>query len=365
MRSRKPALNIYIVLIIIILGLVLSACSTSQPSSTPTSTATIETPTAPLAAPSATFTATPPTSTAILLAPQESDPALREQLQGVLAELSDSAGLQFQVLEGLSAQEVHPGIKIVIAIAPDPGIASLADSLPDTQFLAVGIPDVQPDDNLSVIDLPPDRPDQLAFAAGYLAATITQDWRVAVVSGEASPSSRAAEVGFTNGVYFLCGLCRPVVPPFPIPGYPLAAQLPLAYTPEERQSALDYFQTWQVSTIYVAPEASDPALLKEIADAGINIIGTGSPPNEARANWVASIGPGDLTEAVQQTWHELLDGQGGENLSLPLALKDVNPQLLSPGRQRLVEEMLVDLMAGYIDTGVNPASGESSSSGGG
>jgi hypothetical protein len=44
---------------------------------------------------------------------------------------------------------------------------------------------------------------------------------------------------------------------------------------------------------------------------------------------------------------------------LPLALQHVNPQLVSPGRQRLVEEMLAELRAGYIDTGVDPATGES------
>lgn len=359
MRSRNPAENIYIYLIVWVLVLVLSACSAVQPSPIPTPTAVIETSTVPPVTPSATFTATPPAPSVILLAPEESEPALREQLQEVLEELSASADLQFQVAEDLSSQEVHSNVEVVVAIPPDPGIASLAASAPETQFLAVGIPNVQPDGNLSIIDLPPDRPDQLAFAAGYLAAAITPDWRVGVISGEDSPAARAAVLGFTNGVYFLCGLCRPVVPPFPIPGYPLFAQLPLAYTPEERQSALDYFQTWQVSTVYVAPEAADPGLLKEIADAGMNIIGTGSAPSEARANWVASIGPGDLTGAVQQTWQELLDEQGGQSLSLPLALKEVNPQLLSPGRQRLVEEMLADLQSGYIDTGVDPETGES------
>ena len=42
-------------------------------------------------------------------------------------------------------------------------------------------------------------------------------------------------------------------------------------------------------------------------------------------------------------------------LALPLGLAETNSDLLSPGRQRLAEEMLNDLNAGLIDTGVDPA----------
>jgi hypothetical protein len=114
-----------------------------------------------------------------------------------------------------------------------------------------------------------------------------------------------------------------------------------------------------VGTVYVAPEVSDPGLLKALADAGINMIGTGSPPPDIRSNWVAGIGFSDPVTAVQELWPALLDGQGGKSVALTVELKDVNPQLVSPGRQQLVEEMLLDLQAGYIDTGVDPATGES------
>jgi hypothetical protein len=54
----------------------------------------------------------------------------------------------------------------------------------------------------------------------------------------------------------------------------------------------------------------------------------------------------------------LLNGDGAIILELPLGFTAVNPDLFSPGRQRLTETMLADLMAGYIDTGVDPATGE-------
>jgi hypothetical protein len=43
----------------------------------------------------------------------------------------------------------------------------------------------------------------------------------------------------------------------------------------------------------------------------------------------------------------------------PLGFTGTNPDLLSPGRQQLVETMLADLLAGFIDTGVDPQTGES------
>ena len=45
---------------------------------------------------------------------------------------------------------------------------------------------------------------------------------------------------------------------------------------------------------------------------------------------------------------------GGQNLSTPLFLTDINPDLLSEGKQRLVEEVLSDLQAGFIDPDVSP-----------
>jgi hypothetical protein len=74
-------------------------------------------------------------------------------------------------------------------------------------------------------------------------------------------------------------------------------------------------------------------------------------------NWVLSFSSDPLAQ-VQAVLPNILAGQGGQNLPLPLEFTQVNPELLSPGKQALVEQVLVDLLAGYIDTGVDLASGE-------
>jgi hypothetical protein len=45
-------------------------------------------------------------------------------------------------------------------------------------------------------------------------------------------------------------------------------------------------------------------------------------------------------------------------VALPLTFLDVNPDLFSPGRQRYAQEVLTDLLAGFIDTQVDLATGE-------
>lgn len=355
-------LNVYqrwmLVLTLVFLSVLLSACDSQQPSPVPTAAQEIVSTPQPTSTASPTLTPTPAQPTVILLAAPDADASLVDGLQARLEEFSAQQGWQFELKEQLSPSDLGDNIRLVVALAPDPGLVELAAAAPQAQFLAVGIPGIQPTDNLSSVSAGGIRPDQLAFTAGYMAAAITEDWRVGIISEADTAAGRAAELAFTNGVFFLCGLCRPVNPPFPIPGYPLVAQLSAGADQAERQSAIDLFKLWQVGTVYVAPEVVDPELLRELADAGLRMIGTQSPPADVKSSWVATLGSGDLLSAVDELLPVLLGGQGSQDNQLPLTISDINADLLSPGRQRLVEEMLVDLMAGYIDTGAGLETGE-------
>ena len=348
------------ILTLLVAGSVLQACSNQQPTPLPTAIP-VENPTAqPTQTATPTFTPTPEQPLVILLAEPDADPSLIDALQARLSEFATQEDLRFETRSQVSPSDLESDVRLVVATAPDPGVAALAAAAPQVQFLAVGIPDIEPAANLSSVDAGEMPPDQLGFAAGYLAATITEDWRVGVISEADTVAGNAAKLGFTNGVYYMCGLCRPVNPPYPIPGYPLVAQLSPGAGQAEWQSAVDIFQEWQVGTVYIAPEVAEPGLMQELADVGIQIIGTQAPPAGLKANWVASLGLSDPVDAVNTLLPSLLDGQGEQSIQLPVTLSEINSELLSPGRQRLVEEMLVDLTAGYIDTGVNPETGESS-----
>jgi hypothetical protein len=58
----------------------------------------------------------------------------------------------------------------------------------------------------------------------------------------------------------------------------------------------------------------------------------------------------DTVKAIQTAWPNLIAGQGGINVQSPLGLADVDPDLLSAGKLRLVQETLDALLAGRIST---------------
>jgi hypothetical protein len=327
----------------------------ATPEASPVVTLPAESPTAlPAATEAVVATSTPAPSSAqvVLIALPDSDPGEATALQDTLSELAAQDGLTFETATDLSSLTFGPDTRLVVALPPDPGIANLAAANPQVQFLAVGIPDVQVADNLSLIGSGGERLDQQGFLAGYLAAVITQDWRVGVISQSDSPAGNAARNGFINGVIFYCGLCRPAYPPFI--QYPIVVDLPAGTDP---QTALDTLVNNAVKTVYVFPGAQSEALLNLLAQAGLQIITSGAPSPQITDQWVAGIST-DMMGAVRQVWPSLLAGEGGLKLSTPLALVERNAALFSPGRQRVVDKILTDLLAGFVDSGVDPQTGE-------
>jgi hypothetical protein len=82
------------------------------------------------------------------------------------------------------------------------------------------------------------------------------------------------------------------------------------------------------------------------------MIGTISPEQQP-AGWVMTIQP-DLMKGIQNAWPGLISGQGGITFPSPLGLADIDPNLLSEGKLRLVEQTLTQLQSGQISTGAAP-----------
>ncbi|MDD2696455.1 MAG: hypothetical protein PHD58_11080 [Anaerolineales bacterium] len=313
-----------------------------------------------------TSTSTPPLSetpnppSIVLVATPSADPALAASLQERLASLAEEAELHFETRPALTPADL-PGANLRVAVllgADDALLTSLASAAPEVQFLAIGSSNLEPSPNLSLVSFQAQRADLQAFLAGYIAAAVTEDWRVGVVSEAGTPNGKAARNGFTNGVFFFCGLCRPVYPPFPIPGYPLTWELAAGGGGADWEAAMAYFKEWSVKTIYVADPLAEAPLLDAMAASGFNLIASPAPTAATQSVWIASVGSADLLQAVEALWPDLLAGKEGARLDLTLAITHANPALFSPGRQDYVAHMLADLQQGYIDTGVDPASGE-------
>ncbi|MFC2053265.1 hypothetical protein ACFLV7_03060 [Chloroflexota bacterium] len=342
-----------VLLTIIILG---AAACNSETQKTATQTGSAET-----IALLPTDTPTPaPSPTAlqplvILYAPPGSDDSLVNDLQSELSELAAQDGLRFDTRSQMLESDFEEDLRLVVVLPPDPGVLNLTQSYPQVQFLAIGISDLEAGGNLSIIGTGGDRPDQQGFLAGYLATVVTPDWRVGIISQGDTSSGMAARNGFVNGVVFYCGLCRPVFPPFY--QYPSFYDLPGGASQEEQQVAADFLIGQSVKTVYVFPGKTDSFLMEYLAQAGLNLISANTPPTGVQNNWIASVQT-DLVSSVREVWPRLVNGESGISMELPLIIANRNAGLFSPGRQRHVEKILSDLMAGYIDTAVDPLTGE-------
>jgi len=324
------------------LGLVaiLVACGQNVPDATPTPI-----PTNTLI-PTATFTATPSTPLAILVMPADLDPAMYELYQSTVYDLAQQAGFRFQVRNSLSEADLEPTLRVVIALPPDPGpgIAALAAAAPQTQFLAINIPDLTAGGNISVL-ANNIQTDIVAFMAGYIGALITEDYRIGMIYPDGNAEALSALDAYTNGKTYSCGICRPY---YYLPyDFPQSIPIPATEPPENYGGYAVYLiQQREVDFIYVYSDIATPELLAYVGSSGAVQVGS-SPQGSIPLYWAASITP-DTIGAIQTAWPNLVAGQGGQAVQSPPKLTDVDANLLSPAKQAEAEQVLSELLAGRI-----------------
>lgn len=331
------------ILLLLLLSLLLSACGTQ------TATPTVESTVTATSTPEAT--ATPPYPMAVLVIPVDLPDSLAQLYQTTIYDLAQQSGLHFQVLNALDPADLDDSVKVVVALPPDPGIAELAAAAPQTRFLAVNIPGVTAGGNVSTIGGAGDSPDIPAFLAGYMAAMLANDYRTGMIGEKDSAGSDIATRAYANGRQFYCGLCNPVAPPWY--EYPIVVDMPVDAPEGEANAYADALKDRLVQVAYIYPSVQMPSQVSYMASLGMAMIGEEHPPEEARANWIATIQP-DWIAAVQSAWLDIIAGNDGRSYPSPLTLTDINPDLLSEGRQRLAQQMLEDLLAGRVGTGVQP-----------
>lgn len=353
---RQYFRTIYIILLISLV-LMLSACSVIAPTTKPSATPSPSLTPTNTQTPTLTPTSTPQPAFAVLLAAPGADQAQVDALQLALNDLIIQAGLQWQVRQQLTVEDLIPELRLVLAVPPDPGLEQLIAAAPETQFLALGFPGLPAAPNLTTIGSDGSHPDQQGFIAGVIAATLSYDWRVGVISLSDTVEGRSARTGFLNGTIYFCGLCRPAHPPFY--EYPIYFELPTTATSVEWQEAANYMVDHVVQTVYVFPGAGDASMLSILANAKVNIIISGKPAPSAQSAWVVSLTT-DPIPLIQDQVAGLLDGSisGGQSLVVPIQFTQVNPLIFTPGKQKMAEQVLSDLQAGFIDTSVDLTTGE-------
>jgi hypothetical protein len=329
----------------------LSACSIGKPAEPTTMPI-------PTVIPTPTSVPTPESPLAILVVPADMEKSASDAYQKVVYDLAQQSGMRFQVRNTFSLSDIEPGMRIVIALPPDPGIGAIAAAAPNVQFLAINIPGVVAGGNVSVLagngqfDVP-------AFLAGYAAAVISDDFRIGMILPKDNASAQQAARAFANGAAYHCGLCssyRLYLDPNGIAiRYPQYAEIPANEDPSRFGGWANYLVgSLKVDALYVYPDPGIEVrqLFDSLGQTGAQIIGT-TLPDPRPAGWVMGI-QADAVKAIQVAWPELVAGRGGQSVPSPLGLADVDPNFLTPGKQRLVQKVLEDLQAGRIATGVGP-----------
>jgi hypothetical protein len=267
--------------------------------------------------------------------------------QKTVYELAQASGFRFQVRNTLNAMDLtDPTLKVVIVLPPDPGVMTYASTAPNVQFLAVGIQNLTAGGNVSVL-ASTDQVELPSFLAGYVLSMLVEEYHIGMIMPKDSADAQRAFYAFTNGKTYYCGLCRTFY--LTDVGYPQYVEVP---ADEKADRYGGYAQVLindrDVDALYIYPTLSDPDFLTYLGSQGVYMIGT-SMPEPRPGGWVMTINA-DTVKAIQTAWAPLIAGQGGQAIQSPLGISDVDASILTPGKLRLAQKLLEDLLAGRILT---------------
>jgi hypothetical protein len=351
-EMNKP--SVCKVIVMLIITLLLTACTNGAPADQTREPSGIITPVIPTDTLALTKTPTADSEDVILIVPPESESEVAIRIEEALKTLAQQANLSWKKVASIQEEGIHASLRVVIALGPDPGLAQLAKQMPQVQFLGVGIEDLEISDNVSRITAEGMRQDIQGFLAGYMAAMIAPDWRAGVISHTGNGEGRAAGEGFMQGARYFCGQCRPSFPPFT--KYPIALNLASPESPWE--AGVREMLQKSVKVVYIYPEIDTQTLRDSLAIEGVAMIGgNGHPEGIIQEYWVASVRP-DPSGVLMEIWESLIRGEGGISKPMPLVLEDVNRAWLSEGKERLVMAVVQEIFDGFLDTGVDPKTGE-------
>ncbi len=335
--------------VVLIILFLTSACNLGRPpEATPSAAAS--------AVPSPTSIPSPSTPLAVLVMPADMDKTLSDAYQTTVYDLAQASGLRFQVRNTFTPADVDPSLKILIVLPPDPGVAALAAAAPKVQILAINVPSVTASGNVSTLATN-DRPDIPAFVAGYTAAMISDDYRAGMIIPKGDATAQVAAAAFANGMAAYCGICTSFRLYMDQTGagisFPQYVQIPTDEAPNRFGGYVNYLiGSQKVDAVYVYPDPKIAVqqLFDALGQTGAQTISV-TIPSQKPAGWVMAIRLDEM-KAIQNAWPMLMSGQGGQAVPSPLGLSQVDPSFLSPGKERLVEQVLDELQSGQLVTGV-------------
>jgi len=335
--------TVSVLLLMVVLGIV--GCTTQTPITTEQPEEVLEETLTPTAVDTAAVpTATQSISDVLFAAGPDADPFQAAQIQTALDALILDGEQRLVVESGISPDQVTDNVEVVVGVGPGLDLANLAAAAPQTQFVSVGQPGVVPSTNLSVIGDPLIDQQHQSFLAGYLAALTSSDYKVAALIPSDSEQTDIMLDSFLIGTRFFCGICKPLYPPYNT--FPMWETLPVEDATDGFQPVVDALVNNGVEVLYLQGELQSPQILTYLADAGVKVV-SDQNPDVTRNNWIGTVAA-DPGAALAALWPDLMAGAGGTRKASSLTLIDTEAGLLSDGRRRLFDQMLVNLQAGLV-----------------
>ncbi|HVN54489.1 MAG TPA: hypothetical protein VMT46_09170 [Anaerolineaceae bacterium] len=297
------------------------------------------------ATPTTAPTATPASPQVIFSSGPAAEAAQVESLRPVVQDLAGQSGWKMEERSTLAAGDLEPGWKVVVVVSPGPALQDLTTAAPQTEFVAIGNTEgVDSAPNLALISA---LPDQQAFLAGFIAAATTPDWRIGTLTRTNQPADLPFAQAFLNGGRFLCGICNPLAPPYP--GYPLLVEIGSG---TDWQAGLNTLTQKGVQTVCLVPEMQTAEILQAVIAAKMRFVSTDprAVPEELRSGMIASVNM-DLAQALRDAWPRIAAGSPAESNSPTTAvitISNTQPDLLTPGKLRLVNQVRDSLASGAI-----------------
>ena len=285
----------------------------------------------------ATVTHQIPDQVVLSVGPEDEDQLLAELALPVLNSLAENEGMVVTTTSDLTEADIEEGTRIIVLIGGEEEAERLIPMYPDQTFLVIGETELSASDNVSLIGAKGLPYKQQAFMAGYVAATLSPEWRTGMVVTNTSESITGY---YTRGIEFFCGLCRIEIPPYY--EYPIIEF-------SDPTSTSDLNQTLQSLGSFAVDVAFIPGELSSLDDGSIQslIIGTVAPDDEWTPWWVATI-EFDVEDSIREAWPQLLGGVGGETMPIGLRFSNVNELNFSPGKLEHTNLVLEDIISGSI-----------------
>ena len=318
-------------LLLTALALVLLACQSDDASQLPTAelVLTSEPTQVPTEAPSARL---------YFLAASGADETLRGEIDGALNDFASQSGLDYFTVDQSDAVDYSGSVQSVVILGDDALALEAAAAHPETRYILIAS-DLQSSlENVVSLQASSNESEIAAFMAGYAAALVTDDWRIAVIY---SPQENLEANAFIAGVEYFCGSCIPVRPPYT--DYPQAIQADQQSWQAQAQEALNQ----GVTTIYLSPDLEDVAIQEFLAQQGVLIIGSSYPGDAISSSWLATITPSSQASLV----NSLASVLHNENLSSSgdsIRIENVNASYFSLPRVEHLQTIMKEIQIGLI-----------------